>query len=343
MGYAMPAEWERHDGTWLAWPYDPVTFPNRVKKVESAYVKMILALSKNEIVNLFVTDLKMKEKVRKILKQKGVDLHKIKFHVWNYVDVWFRDYGPVFVLNKEKKQVAFVRWIFNAWGEKYKELMRDTQIPDVISDRLQFNNFRPGIVLEGGSVDVNGKGTILTTEQCLLNKNRNPHLSKIDIEKYLMNYFGAGNIIWLKGGIIGDDTDGHIDNLARFVNPKTVLCAFEEDESDDNHGILKQNYEIHANSTDQYGKKLKVIKMLMPPVIRSKVRGEKIRLPASYLNFYVANKIVLVPTYGHKNDKLAQKIIAKQFPGRKVVGIDCRDLIYGMGAIHCVVQQQPMI
>ncbi|MEK6877635.1 MAG: agmatine deiminase family protein, partial [Thermoproteota archaeon] len=343
MGYVMPAEWERHDSTWLAWPYDPVTFPNRVKKVESAYVKMILALSKNETVNLFVTDLRMKEKVRKILKQKGVDLHKIKFHVWNYVDVWFRDYGPVFVLNKEKKQIAFVRWIFNAWGEKYKELMRDTQVPDVISDRLQFNNFRPGIVLEGGSVDVNGKGTILTTEQCLLNKNRNPHLSKIDIEKYLMNYFGVGNIIWLKGGVVGDDTDGHIDNLARFVNPKTVLCAFEEDESDENHGILKQNYEILANSTDQYGKKLKVIKMPMPPVILSKVRGEKTRLPASYLNFYVANKIVLVPTYGHKNDKLAQKIIAKQFPRRKVVGIDCRDLIYGMGAIHCVVQQQPAI
>jgi len=343
MGYFMPAEWERHDGTWMSWPYDPVTFPNRVKKVESAYVKMILALSKNEAVNLFVTDLKMKEKVRKLLKQKGVDLHKIKFHVWNYVDIWFRDYGPVFVLNKEKKQIAFVHWIFNAWGEKYKELMRDTQIPGIISDRLQLNNFRPGIVLEGGSVDVNGKGTILTTEQCLLNKNRNPHLSKAEIEKYLSNYFGGTNIIWLKGGVAGDDTDGHIDNLARFANPRTVLCAYEENKSDESHGILKQNYEILLESTDHDGKKLKVIKMPMPPVIRSKIRGEKTRLPASYLNFYVANKVVLVPAYGHKNDKLAQKIIQKQFPGRKVIGIDCKDLIYGMGAIHCVVQQQPSI
>ena len=343
MGYFMPAEWERHDGTWMSWPYDSETFPNRVKKIESVYVKMILALSKNEIVNLFVTDLKMKEKVKKILKQKGVDLHKIKFHVWNYVDVWFRDYGPVFVLNKEKKQIAFVRWIFNAWGEKYKELMHDTQIPDVINDRLQLNNFRPGIVLEGGSVDVNGKGTILTTEQCLLNKNRNPHLSKAEIEKYLSSYFGGTNAIWLKGGVAGDDTDGHIDNLARFANPRTVLCAFEEDKSDENHGILKQNYEILLESTDQDGKKLKIIKMPMPPVILSTVRGEKTRLPASYLNFYVANKVVLVPTYEHKNDKLAQKIIQKVFPGRKVVGIDCRDLIYGMGAIHCVVQQQPSV
>ncbi|MGI0041102.1 MAG: agmatine deiminase family protein, partial [Nitrosopumilaceae archaeon] len=219
MGYFMPAEWERHDATWLAWPHDPVTFPNRIKKVESAYVKMILALSKNENISLFVTDLKMKGRVRKLLKQKGIDLHKIKFHIWNYADVWFRDYGPIFVLNKEKKQMAFVHWIFNAWGEKYKDLMRDTQIPDIISDRLQLNNFRPGIVLEGGSVDVNGKGTILTTEQCLLNGNRNPYLSKDEIEKYLLNYFGANNIIWLKGGVTGDDTDGHIDNLARFVNP----------------------------------------------------------------------------------------------------------------------------
>jgi len=343
MGYFMPAEWERHDGTWMSWPHDPLTFPNRIKKVESAYLKMILALSKNENINLFVTDLKMKERVRKLFKQKGIDLHKIRFHVWNYADVWFRDYGPVFVLNKEKKQIAFVHWIFNAWGEKYKDLMRDTQIPDIISDRLQLNNFRPSIVLEGGSVDVNGKGTILTTEQCLLNSNRNPHLSKDEIEKFLLNYFGASNIIWLKGGVAGDDTDGHIDNLARFVNPRTVLCAFEEDVNDENHAILKENYEVLLQSTDQDGKKLKVIKVPMPPTIRSTVRGEKTRLPASYLNFYVANKVVLVPTFKHKNDHKALKIIQNQFPGRKAIGIDCTDLIYGMGAIHCILQQQPLL
>jgi len=343
MGYFMPAEWERHDGTWMSWPHDPLTFPNRIKKVESTYLKMILALSKNENINLFVTDLGMKERVRKLFKQKGIDLHKIRFHVWNYADVWFRDYGPVFVLNKEKKQMAFVHWIFNAWGEKYKDLMRDTQIPDIISDRLQLNNFRPGFVLEGGSVDVNGKGTILTTEQCLLNSNRNPHLSKDEIEKFLLNYFGASNIIWLKGGVAGDDTDGHIDNLARFVNPRTVLCAFEEDVNDENHVILKENYEVLLQSTDQDGKKLKVIKVPMPPTIRSTVRGEKTRLPASYLNFYVANKVVLVPTFKHKNDRVALKIIQNQFPGRKAIGIDCTDLIYGMGAIHCILQQQPLL
>ena len=343
LGYSMPAEWEKHDATWLAWPHDPVTFPNRVKKIENIYLQMILALHKSENVNLFVTDLNMKARVTKLLVQKGIDLQKINLYVWDYADVWFRDYGPIFVLNKEKKQIAFVHWIFNAWGEKYKDLMKDAQIPFIISNRLQLNNFRPGIVLEGGSVDVNGKGTLLTTEQCLLNNNRNPHLSKDEIEKYLINYFGINHIIWLKSGVAGDDTDGHIDNLARFVNPRTVLCAYEEDESDENHSILQVNYETLLQSTDQDGKKLKVIKMPMPPVICINVRGNKTRLPASYLNFYIANKVILVPIFKHKNDRLALKIIQNQFPGRKVVGIDCRDMIYGMGAIHCVIQQQPTV
>ena len=343
LGYSMPAEWEKHDATWLAWPHDLVTFPNRINKVEKVYLNMIAALHKNEFVNLFVTDLKMKTRITKLLRQKGIDLQKINLYVWDYADVWFRDYGPVFVLDKEKKQMAFVHWIFNAWGSKYPDLMKDTQIPSIINNVLQLNNFRPSIVLEGGSVDINGKGTLLTTEQCLLNNNRNPHLSKDEIEKFLINYFGISKIIWLKSGVAGDDTDGHIDNLARFVNSRTILCAFEEDESDENHLMLKENYGILIKSTDQDGKKLKIIKMPMPPVVRTNVRGKKTRLPASYLNFYVANKVVLVPTFKHKNDRLALKIIQDQFPDRKVVGIDCTDLIYGMGAIHCVMQQQPAV
>jgi agmatine deiminase len=343
LGFFMPAEWEAHDSTWLAWPHDPVTFPDRVDKVENVYLQMISILSKNENINLFVTDLKTKNKVTELCKKKGIDLQKINFHIHDYADVWFRDYGPIFVLNREKKQIAFVHWIFNAWGRKYSDLIRDTQIPNVISSRLQINNFRPGIVLEGGSVDVNGKGTILTTEQCLLHKNRNPYLTRSDIEKYLMNYFGASHVIWVKGGVSGDDTDGHIDNLARFTDPQTVLCAFEEDENDENHAVLKENYEILLKSTDQDGNKLNVIKVPMPPSIASTVRNEKTRLPASYLNFYVANKTVLVPTYKYKNDGKAIKIIKKQFPGRKVFGIDCTDLIYGMGAIHCIMQQQPSL
>jgi agmatine deiminase len=343
LGFSMPAEWERHDATWLAWPYDPLTFPNRVSKVEKVYLRMILALHKNEEINLFVTSLKMKSRVTELLEKARVDLKRINFYVWDYADVWFRDYGPIFVLNKEKRQIAFVHWIFNSWGGKYKDLIRDGQIPNIISQSLQLNNFKPGIVLEGGSVDVNGKGTLLTTEQCLLNKNRNPHLSKDEVERYLANYFGVDKVIWLKSGVVGDDTDGHIDNLARFVNPETVLCAYQEDKTDENYTTLNENYEILVNSTDQDGKRLKVIKMPMPPSISSQVRGEKTRLPASYLNFYIANKLVLVPIFMHKNDRTALKIIRGVFPGRKVVGIDCRDLIYGMGAIHCIMQQQPSV
>ncbi len=342
MGFSMPAEWERHDSTWLAWPHDTVTFPE-INKVEKAYLQMISTLSKNEHVNLFVKDFIMKDKVRKLFEKNKIDLQKINFYVWDYADVWFRDYGPIFVLNKEKKQIAFVHWIFNAWGGKYKDLARDTQIPYIISKTLQQNNFRPGIVMEGGAVDTNGMGTLLTTEQCLLNPNRNPNLTREDIEKYLIDYFGARHVIWLKGGVEGDDTDGHIDNLARFVNPRTVLCAYEEDERDENHDILMQNYDILLQSNDQEGNKLQVIKVPMPPAVTTNVRGKKTRLPASYLNFYIANNIVLVPTYGHKNDHIAQKIIQKEFPDRKVIGLDCRDLIYGMGAIHCIVQQQPVL
>lgn len=343
LGYSMPAEWEKHDSTWLAWPHDSDTFPNRLRKVEETYLQIISALHHGEEINLFVTDSEMKERVTKLLKRKEIDIQKVNFFVWNYADVWFRDYGPIFLLNKEKNQIAFVHWLFNAWGKKYEPLLKDAQIPSVINKRLQLNNFRPGIVLEGGAVEVNGKGTLLTTEQCLLYSNRNPTLSKEEITKYLKNYFGVNHIIWLKGGVAGDDTDGHIDNLARFVNPRTVLCAFEEDETDENYAVLKENYDILQQSKDQDGNRLKVIKVPMPPVIISLVRGKRTRLPSSYLNFYVGNKVVLVPTYKHKNDRLALKIIQNAFPKRKVVGIDCRDLIYGFGAIHCIMQQQPAI
>jgi agmatine deiminase len=202
---------------------------------------------------------------------------------------------------------------------------------------------RPGIILEGGSIDVNGIGTLLTTEQCLLHHGRNPSFSKRDIETYLMNYLGVSHIIWLKSGILGDDTDGHIDNLARFVNPRTVFCAYEEDEEDENYSILKDNYQTLLKSKDQDGDNLNVIKLPMPNPIQRVVRGESIRLPASYLNFYIANKVVLVPTFQHKNDQIAIRIIKDSFPDRKVIGIHCSDLLYGLGTIHCITQQQPAV
>jgi agmatine deiminase len=229
-----------------------------------------------------------------------------------------------------------VHWIFNSWGEKYEELLRDAQIPQVINKTMRLNCFEPGIVLEGGSIDVNGKGTVLTTEQCLLNKNRNANLSKVKIEKYLRDFLGVSHIIWLKCGIAGDDTDGHVDDLARFVNPTTVVCAYEED-NDENANALQENYEILCQSTDQDGKKLRIVKLPMP----GKIECNKKRLPASYTNFYIGNRTVLVPTFKSENDKLALSILQKLFPTRKVVGINCVDLVCGFGAIHCISQQQP--
>jgi len=337
LGYYMPAEWERHKAIWLAWPHDPVTFPNRLERVEEIYIQLIEAIHKTENVNLFVKDEGMNKKVMALLKNKDIDLEKISFHIFRYADVWIRDYGPIFLLNKSGKKLAMTHWIFDAWGKKYKKLMKDTEIPSIINQKLQITCFKPGIVLEGGSIDVNGKGTLLTTESCLLNKNRNSHISKNVIEKYLRNYLGVKHIIWLKNGIAGDDTDGHVDDVARFVNPTTILCCYEENENDENHKILKENYKILCQSRDQDGKRLQIIKLPMPGFIGD----EKERLPASYANFYIGNHVVLVPIFRKKNDNQALEIIQNLFPDRKVIGINCVDLVYGLGAIHCISQQQP--
>jgi agmatine deiminase len=337
LGYHMPAEWERHEAIWLSWPHDLDSFPE-IESVEKAYVSIIKAIHESEMVNLLVTDEPMLSKVVESLKGASVDLSKVRFHIVSYADVWFRDYGPTFVVNREKGKLAMVTWIFNAWGEKYEELMRDVRIPCLINDDLKLECFVPGIVLEGGSIDVNGLGTVLTTEQCLLNKNRNPSLSKEEIEVYLKEYLGAKKVIWLKEGIAGDDTDGHVDDIARFADPTTVLCAWEADPQDENYAILKENYELLKSETDQDGRPLKVIKLPMP----GRVGGDE-RLPASYANFYIGNDVVMVPVFGHENDKVALKTIQAVFPDKKVVGINCRDMVHGLGTIHCISQQQPAL
>lgn len=335
-GYRMPAEWEKHDATWLAWPHDTTTFPDRVDRVERIYTQIIAALHESEDVNPLVRNNDMKVRAAGLLNDTGINLERIHFTVFDYADVWIRDYGPIFVVNKAVKKMAMLHWVFNAWGGKYEEFMKDTQIPEIINRQMKLKCFKPGIVLEGGSIDVNGRGTLLTTEQCLLNENRNLHLGKKGIEQYLKDYFGVSNIIWLKKGIAGDDTDGHVDDIARFVAHATVLCAYENDKDDENFPALKENYEILLESKDLDGNSLKVIKLPMPGFV-----GDEQRLPASYANFYIGNKVVLVPVFGHKNDKKALKIIQKAFPDRKVIGVNCTDLVYGFGAIHCITQQQP--
>jgi agmatine deiminase len=339
LGYRMPAEWEKHDAIWIAWPHDPTTFPLRVDKAEQAYLQIIKHIHQIEHVNLFVKDQATQQRTAEMFLQENIDLNSVTFFLFDYADVWFRDYGPTFVVNRESKRLGMVRWIFNSWGEKYEELLKDRRVAGYINQQMQLPSFEPGIVLEGGSIDVNGKGTMLTTEQCLLNKNRNGHLRRDEIEGYLKEYLCVSTIVWLKNGIEGDDTDGHVDDLARFVNPSTVVCAYEEDEGDENYAILKENYEILLNAVDQYGKKLKVVKLPMPVVVSDS--GE--RLPASYANFYIGNSVVLVPVFGHVNDQRALSILRELFPERNVVGINCVDLVYGLGSIHCITQQQPSI
>jgi agmatine deiminase len=333
----MPAEWEKHDATWISWPYDPTTFPDRVEKAEDVYVQIICYLLKGENVNLVVRSKTVQKKVMAKLKDKSADLDRLHFHVFDYADVWFRDYGPIFVRNDQTGRIAMTKWTFNAWGGKYETLMKDDRIPHFINEKMKMDFFETGRVLEGGSIDVNGKGTLLTTEKCLLNPNRNSALGKKDIEKLLGDNLGVRRVIWLKDGIRGDDTDGHVDDIARFVNPNTVLCAFEENQEDENCAILKEDYELLSKATDQDGSLLNLIKLPMPGF----VGDDEGRLPASYSNFYIGNKVVLVPVFGHANDKVALGIIGQQFPGREVVGIMCNDLVYGLGAIHCITQQQP--
>lgn len=339
----MPAEWEPHRLTWLAWPTNKITWPgDLLRRTESVYLQIISALLTHEKVNLLVKDKKTAQTVLKTLAVQNANTSNLIFYKARTVDAWIRDYGPIFIKKDEGRRTkdtpgVFTKWIFNAWGGKYSDLAKDNEVVDRLEPLKKIRRFDTGLVLEGGSIDVNGKGTCLTTEQCLLNPNRNPKLSRGNIEKKLKAYLGAVKVIWLKAGIHGDDTDGHVDDIARFVNSRTIVTAIENDRTDPNYSPLKKNIEILRSAKDPSGKRFRIIELPMPKRIYS---GNK-RLPASYANFYIANKVVLVPVYHHQNDKRAIKIIKSIFPGRKVVGIECTALVHGLGSIHCVTQQEP--
>lgn len=349
LGYKMPAEWEQHQAVWLAWPHDVTTFPQGIEQAENTFCEMIKALEGSERAELLVLDLNMQKRVEGLLKSHQVNLNQVNFHQITYGDVWTRDYGPTFLTNN-----AWVKWQYNVYGKwdqdeiYYKPLLKDNNIFNKIS--LPGKKFEPGIIMEGGSIEVNGKGTLITTEQCLLNPNRNPNLSKEQIEKYLKDYLGVSKIIWLKKGLVNDHTDGHVDDIVKFSGPDTILCNYEDDEADENYSNLKENYETLKSSTDQDGKPFKVIKVPMPHMrykeghtVHSgqESAGDSEKAACSYMNFYIANKALLVPAYGDPNDEKAFKIILAAFPTRKLVPIDCRHIIYGGGAIHCMTQQQP--
>jgi len=330
-GFFMPAEWEPHKATWLAWPYDTTSFPDRVEKVEQVFASIIYHLHKTELIELLVLDKAMQNRALALLKQYHIDLNRIIFHVIDYADVWLRDYGPIFLINKEHK-LAWSKWHYNAYGEKFPELLKDDKVPYQIQNYINLPNFQVDMVLEGGAIEVNGQGHLLTTEECLLNPNRNPNLTKQQIEQNLQQYLGVKKIIWLNQGLINDHTDGHIDQIARFVNHDTIAVAYENDQNDPNFAILDNNYRILQNNP------FNLIKSPMPKMYYA----DGSRAPSSYTNFYIANELVLVPQFNYHQDKEALDIIQSLFPERKAIGIDCTDLIYGGGAVHCITQQQPI-
>lgn len=340
LGYRMPAEWEPHRGTWLSWPHKEASWPGRFGPVPDIFATMVRHLADHEEVHLNVAGPPMEEEVRRLLADAGADTGNIVFHYHPTNDAWVRDHGPIFLGRAGEdgaREQAIVDWRFNAWGDKYPPYDLDDAVPARIGEECGLPVFHPGIVMEGGSLDVNGRGTLITTEACLLNPNRNPGLSREEIEACLRDHLGVHNVLWLGEGIAGDDTDGHVDDLTRFVDPVTVVTVVEEDPADENYRPLSENLARLRGMSDQDGRPLRVVTLPMPRAVEHDGR----RLPASYANFYIANEVVLLPTYDPDRDGRAQATLQALFPTRRVIGIDCTDLIWGLGACHCITQQWP--
>jgi len=345
LGYRMPAEWEPHAATWLSWPRrEGISFPESFDRVLPALRAMVEALVESEQVCINVFNGAHEAEARSVLR--GLPMERIAFYRIPTNEPWCRDHGPIFLTrNRDPKsangrirrgELAVVDWDYNAWGNKYPPFNLDEIVPTRVAEILGVPVFYPGMILEGGSIEVNGAGTLLTTESCLLNKNRNPNLSRDQIERCLRDYLGVSNILWLGDGIVGDDTDGHIDDLSRFISERTVVTVVEEDPDDENYESLEENLarlrEIKIGENN-----LEVVTLPMP----KKMVREGLRLPASYANFYIANTCVLVPTFADSADETALSVLRECFPTRRVVGLDCRELIWGLGAFHCLTQQQP--
>ncbi len=339
-GYYFPAEFAPHLATWLSWPHNEDSWPGKINTIFPSYAKFIAELTLSELVRINVKDEAMKTFALEHISKTGADLTKIEFYFHPTNDAWCRDHGPAFLINpKAEVKKVIVDWGYNAWGNKYPPFDLDDEIPTHIGVALGLPVYYPGIVMEGGSVDFNGAGTLITSTSCLLNKNRNPDFSQEQLEQYLHDYYGVEQILWIDKGIVGDDTDGHVDDTVRFVNEDTVLAVVESNKKDPNHILLEQNLKQLKELRLLNGKPLHIIELPMPVEL---FHGAQ-RLPASYANFYIANKSVIVPTYQCKYDEKALKIIQDCFPNRKVVGIDSTDIIWGLGSFHCLSQQEPLV
>ncbi len=331
LGFRMPAEWEPHEATWIAWPHNRDDWPGRFAPIPWVYGEIVRRLAQVERVCILVENQDLEQGARRILKKVGADLEAVEFFRCATNRSWTRDYGPIFVRNKSG-EVAITNWNFNGWA-KYDNWKHDNAVTAQIAPALKMRVYTPGMVLEGGSIEVNDRGSLLTTEECLLSpvQARNPQLGRREVERALADYLGARKVIWLRNGIVGDDTHGHIDDLARFVNRDTVVIVSEQDKADPNYEPLRENLALLRAHP------LRVVKLPMPrPVIFD---GQ--RLPASYANFYIANRLVLAPTFNDPNDRVALATLARVFPDREVVGIHSSELVWGLGTLHCMTQQQP--
>ncbi len=342
LGFRMPAEWEPHEATWLAWPHNRSDWPGKFAPIPWVYCEIVRHLAEAERVRILVNDREAEERARRTLRRAHVSLEAVEFFRVATNRSWTRDYCPLFVKNAEGA-VAAVKWRFNAWA-KYDDWELDDAAGELVARKFGSRVWRPvvgrrRVVLEGGAIEVNGRGTLLATEECLLDRvqARNPGLAREDLERLFAAYLGVRKVLWLGRGIAGDDTHGHIDDIARFVGPATVAAAVERDPADANYEPLHDNLRRLRAMTNEAGRRLRVIELPMPaPVFFG---GQ--RLPASYLNFYVANGLVLVPTFNDPNDRLAMERLAELFPDRRVVGIYARDLVLGLGTLHCLTMQQP--
>jgi agmatine deiminase len=339
LGYYFPAEFDPHLATWLSWPHKEASWPGKIQAIYPYYARFVKQLARHEQVRINVNNEEMEARAKVILAEAGTDMSRVEFFLHPTNDAWCRDHGPAFLINPHADQrKVVVDWNYNAWGNKYPPYDLDDVIPTLIARRYGLPVFYPGIIMEGGSVDFNGAGTIITSTCCLLNENRNPHLSRVQIEQYLLDYYGMKQVLWVDEGILGDDTDGHIDDTVRFVDADTVVTVVEENKSDENYEPLQKNLRDLKKMRLLNGKQLNIVEIPMPdPVI-----WEDQRLPASYANFYIANGAVIVPTFRSDKDERVLSILADCFPGREVVGIDSTEIIWGLGSFHCLSQQEPV-
>jgi agmatine deiminase len=347
LGFSMPAEWESHEATWIGWPHNPTDWPGKLEPIEWVYAEIVRKISADEMVRILVNSAVHEKQARSILKLAGVTMTRVQFFRFPTNRGWTRDFGPIFVRRtKPRRELAIARFRFNAWA-RYPDWQRDNAIPQQVARKLKLK-ILPAllgsreIVLEGGSIDVNGCGTVLTTEECLLDQKRqvrNPGLSRADMELTLRENLGVKTVVWLGKGIAGDDTHGHVDDLCRFVNPRTVVLIREKNQRDANYRALEENWERIRGARLASGEKVQAVELPMP----SPLHFDGARLPSSYANFYIANAAVLVPTFNDPNDRLALGILSDLFPGRAVMGIHAVDLVWGFGTLHCLTQQQPAL